>query len=89
MPPVDWVRPFAVTGEIDYSIPTVTVNSDGSYNPTTLTYGATLQYSLLYENSFVHQTAGCLQPADSCIRRHFQYAHRQHQAGDPGRVFAL
>lgn len=51
----DWVRPFAVTGEADYSIPTVTVNSDGSYNPTTLTYGATLQYSLLYENSFVHQ----------------------------------
>ncbi len=51
----DWVRPFAVTGEVDYSIPTVTINSDGSYNPTTLTYGATLQYSLLYENSFVHQ----------------------------------
>ncbi|MDR3407326.1 MAG: hypothetical protein P4L68_02365 [Methylovirgula sp.] len=51
----DWVRPFAVTGEIDYSIPTVTINSDGSYNPTVLTYGATLQYSLLYENSFVHQ----------------------------------
>ena len=51
----DWVRPFAVTGEADYSIPTVTVNSDGSYNPTTLTYGGSLQYSLLYENSFVHQ----------------------------------
>jgi hypothetical protein len=53
---VDWVRPFAVTGEVDYSIPTVSINSDGSYNPTTLSYGASLQYSLLYENSFVHQT---------------------------------
>jgi hypothetical protein len=51
----DWVRPFAVTGEVDYSIPTVTINSDGSYNPTVLTYGASLQYSLLYENSFIHQ----------------------------------
>jgi hypothetical protein len=44
-----------VTGEVDYSIPTVTINSDGSYNPTVLTYGASLQYSLLYENSFIHQ----------------------------------
>jgi hypothetical protein len=52
---VDWLRPFAVTGEVDYSIPTVTINDDGSYNPTVLTYGASLQYSLLYENSFVHQ----------------------------------
>ncbi len=51
----DWLRPFAVTGEVDYSIPTVSINSDGSYNPTVLTYGASLQYSLLYENSFVHQ----------------------------------
>lgn len=51
----DWARPFAVTGEVDYSIPTVTINSDGSYNPNVLTYGASLQYSLLYENSFVHQ----------------------------------
>jgi hypothetical protein len=53
--PVDWMRPFAVTGEMDLSIPTVTQNADMSFNPTVLTYGATLQYSLLYENSFVHQ----------------------------------
>ncbi len=52
---VDWVRPFAVTGEMDFSIPTVSVNADQSLNPTVLTYGATLQYSLLYENSFIHQ----------------------------------
>jgi hypothetical protein len=51
----DWLRPFAVTGEMDFSIPTLSVNSDQSLNPTVLTYGATLQYSLLYENSFVHQ----------------------------------
>ena len=53
--PVDALRPFAVTGEMDLSIPTVTMNPDQSLNPTVLTYGATLQYSLLYENSFVHQ----------------------------------
>jgi hypothetical protein len=53
--PVDWIRPFAVTGEMDFSIPTVSINPDQSLNPTVLTYGATLQYSLLYENSFIHQ----------------------------------
>lgn len=53
--PVDWLRPFAVTGEMDISIPTVTENPDMSFNPTVLTYGATLQYSLLYENSFIRQ----------------------------------
>ncbi len=53
--PVDWIRPFAVTGEMDFSIPTVSINADQSLNPTVLTYGATLQYSLLYENSFIHQ----------------------------------
>jgi hypothetical protein len=51
----DWLRPFAVTGEMDFSISTVSVNPDQSLNPTILTYGATLQYSLLYENSFIHQ----------------------------------
>jgi hypothetical protein len=51
----DWLRPFAVTGEMDYSIPTVADNPDLSFNPAVLTYGATLQYSLLYQNSFVHE----------------------------------
>jgi hypothetical protein len=53
---VDWLRPVAITGEMDYAMPTTPINSlDGSFNPTVLTYGATLQYSLLYENSFIHQ----------------------------------
>ena len=52
---VDWLRPFAFTGEVDYSVPTVSINADGSTNPTMLTYGGSVQYSLLYENSFVHQ----------------------------------
>ncbi|MGO9135237.1 MAG: hypothetical protein ACLP8A_14500 [Methylovirgula sp.] len=54
--PIDWLRPFALTGEVDYAIPTTQISSlDGSFNPTVMTYGATLQYSLLYENSYVHQ----------------------------------
>jgi hypothetical protein len=54
--PIDWLKPFAVTGEVDYSIPTTAVNwITMDQNPTVLTYGATLQYSLLYENAFVHQ----------------------------------
>ena len=52
---VDWMRPFAITGELDYGIPAATYNSDGSLNPKTLTYGATLQYSLLYMNSHVQE----------------------------------
>ena len=50
----DWLRPFAVTGEVDYSLPTVKTNYyDGSPNPYVVTYGASLQYSLLYKNAFV------------------------------------
>jgi hypothetical protein len=52
---VDWLRPFAITGEFDYSIPTTTANSDGGLNPRTIAYGATLQYSLLYRNSHVQE----------------------------------
>ena len=51
----DWLRPFALTGEFDYSIPTASTNSDGSFNPRTISYGATLQYSLLYMNSHVQE----------------------------------
>jgi hypothetical protein len=46
--PVDLLKPFALTGEVDYNIPT-----DGS--TTSVTWGGTVQYSLLYENSFVQQ----------------------------------
>lgn len=62
---VEWLRPFAVTGELDISgstrpivvtgvdLDTATFDIDRS--PTVLTYGATIQYSLLYMNSFVHE----------------------------------
>ena len=50
----DWARPFAVTGSVGASIPTVTHDPlDGSQVPTVVTYGGTLQYSLLYRNGFV------------------------------------
>lgn len=58
--PWDWARPFALTAELDAKIPTQTVNADGSQNPTTLSWGATLQYSLLYMNSFVRETPAIL-----------------------------
>ena len=52
----EWLRPFAITGEMDYSLPTSAINTlDISQNPTVLTYGATLQYSLLYANSNVQE----------------------------------
>jgi hypothetical protein len=61
---VEWLRPIAVTGEVDYTWSTHPI--DFSFDPTTSTlsvsqiptvliYGATLQYSLLYMNSFVHE----------------------------------
>jgi hypothetical protein len=53
--PMDWLRPFAITGEVDFSSPTVNINSDGSLNPTSLTWGGSLQYSLLYKNSYVSE----------------------------------
>jgi len=60
----EWLKPFAVTGEIDYTWSTHPIDVTGvdqfgnvliSNTPTLLTYGATLQYSLLYMNSFVHE----------------------------------
>ena len=49
---VDWLRPFAITAEVDYSVPTVDTNPlDGSPTPRVITWGGTLQYSLLYKNS--------------------------------------
>ena len=50
----DWARPFAVTGSVSTSIPTVIHDPiDGSQVPNIVTYGGTLQYSLLYRNAFV------------------------------------
>jgi hypothetical protein len=51
----DWLKPLAITGEYDLSVPASTYNADGSQNPTTIAYGATLQYSLLYMNSYVRE----------------------------------
>ena len=58
---VNFLRPFAVTGAIGPSFPTrsknIFSNGDGSRdierNPTTLNWGFTLQYSLMYLQSFV------------------------------------
>jgi hypothetical protein len=59
----EWLRPIAVTGEIDYTWSTHPTDFSFdpvnglsvSQTPTVLTYGATLQYSLLYMNSYVHE----------------------------------
>ena len=52
----DWLRPFAVTGSVSYTIPTVVHDPiDGSQVPNFLVYGGSLQYSLLYRNSFVKE----------------------------------
>jgi len=53
--PADWLRPFAITGEVDFSSPTANINPDGSLNPTHLTWGGSLQYSLLYQNSYISE----------------------------------
>ena len=53
--PVEALRPFALTGQIGYALPTASSNADGSLNPTFLTYGGSVQYSLLYRNSFVQE----------------------------------
>jgi hypothetical protein len=61
---VEWLRPFAVTGEMDHMVnppdDVTGVDPDTglvliNHRPTVLTYGATLQYSLLYMNAFVHE----------------------------------
>ena len=52
----DWARPFAITGSVAYAIPTVIHDPlDGSQVPNVLTYGGTIQYSLLYRNAFVEE----------------------------------
>jgi len=62
--PWDWMRPFAVTGEIDYDVPTVPAVYQNNVligqNPTTVDYGFTIQYSLLYMNGYVQQVPDVL-----------------------------
>jgi hypothetical protein len=63
----EWLRPVAFTAEVEYQVPTVANTVTGvdpfgnvllSQNPTVLTYGATLQYSLQYMNAYVHEIDG-------------------------------
>jgi len=51
--PVDFVRPFAVTGELDYSIPN-TGYASGYGAPNSWSGGLTLQYSIPYLQSQIH-----------------------------------
>jgi hypothetical protein len=61
-PTLNWARPFALTGQIGYAIPssstTVTVDPDSGdtdveFNPRVLVWGASLQYSFPYLKSAV------------------------------------
>jgi hypothetical protein len=51
--PVDFIRPFAITGELDYNIPN-TGNSTGFGAINTWSGGLTLQYSIPYLQSQIH-----------------------------------
>jgi len=51
---VSWARPFAVTGQIGYQVPTSSFDATQSvFIPQQLVYGASLQYSLPYLKSEV------------------------------------
>jgi len=51
---VSWIRPFAVTGQVGYQIPTDSFDfTQNVFNPQQLVYGASLQYSLPYLKSEV------------------------------------
>jgi len=63
---VDWIRPFAITGQVAYAIPakrsttTVTIDPDTGdqdvdteFNPRVLVWGGSLQYSMPYLKSAV------------------------------------
>ncbi len=51
---VSWIRPFAVTGQIGYQIPTDSFDfTENVFIPRQLVYGASLQYSMPYLKSQV------------------------------------
>jgi hypothetical protein len=58
----EWLRPFAITGEVDYVVPThpqvFTNNVLTAQFPTTLVFGGTIQYSLQYMNAYVYEVEG-------------------------------
>ena len=48
---LSWARPFAVTGQVGYEIPTSKFDfTQGAFIPEQAVYGASLQYSLPYLN---------------------------------------
>ena len=50
-----WIRAFAVTGQIGYQFPTRNFDVDtGSFIPQVLAYGASIQYSMPYLKSEIH-----------------------------------
>jgi hypothetical protein len=52
--PLSWARPFAVTGQVGYEIPTNSVDvAQAAFIPQQAVYGASLQYSLPYLKSEV------------------------------------
>jgi len=51
---VGWARPFAITGQIGYQMPTTSFDAtEGVYIPQMLVYGGSLQYSMPYLKSEV------------------------------------
>jgi hypothetical protein len=51
---VSWIRPFAVTGQVGYQIPTDSFDfTQNVFNPQQLVYGGSLQYSMPYLKSEV------------------------------------
>jgi hypothetical protein len=49
-----WARPFAVTGQIGYQVPTTSFDvGQGTFIPQVLVYGGSLQYSMVYLKSEV------------------------------------
>jgi hypothetical protein len=51
---VGWARPFAITGQVGYQIPTTSyIVSQNAFVPQVLVYGGTLQYSMPYLKSEV------------------------------------
>jgi hypothetical protein len=51
---VSWIRPFAVTGQVGYQVPTNSFDFvENAFIPQQLVYGASLQYSMPYLKSEV------------------------------------
>ena len=51
---IGWARPFAVTGQVGYQVPTTSFDvGQGTFIPQVLVYGGSLQYSMAYLKSEV------------------------------------